>query len=355
VDIRQYTEAIEEQTLSSLAVRSQCSVGRRRPEELCTVRTVFQRDRDRIVHSKAFRRLKYKTQVFIIPEGDHYRTRLTHTLEVAQIARTVARALRLNEDLTEAIALGHDLGHTPFGHAGESALNAVMPGGFKHNQQSLRVVEDLEGGSGLNLTGEVCDGILNHTGPVLPFTLEGQVVKIADRVAYINHDIDDAIRGGILKEADLPDFCGAILGREHRTRINTMVVDLILNSWDKPVIAMSDQVQQATNLLRQFLFEHVYIDAEAKAEEAKAWHVLQNLFTYWVEHHENLPLEHRSGSDVMGVERAVCDYIAGMTDRYAIAQFKQLFIPRSFAISDATYTRPVDELDKKSRTRKDNL
>ncbi len=336
MEIRQHTEAMEENDLSPFAARSNRSVGRRIPEEPCQIRTAYQRDRDRIIHSKAFRRLKHKTQVFISPEGDHYRTRLTHTLEVSQIARTVARALCLNEDITEAIALGHDLGHTPFGHAGESALNDIMPGGFKHNQQSLRVVEDLEGGTGLNLTWEVCDGILNHTGPGLPSTLEGQVVRIADRVAYINHDIDDAIRGGILQVKNLPSFCLDVLGREHRTRINTMVMDLIVTSWNKHQIAMSNQVQQATDKLRQFLFEHVYIYAEALEEESKARHILQHLFVHCVKFPQDLPAELQG--QTVGVERAVCDYIAGMTDRYAIAQFKQLFIPRSFAIPDSSFT-----------------
>lgn len=338
MEIRQHTEAMEEKNLSPLATHSNRSVGRRNPEEPCRIRTAFQRDRDRIIHSKAFRRLKHKTQVFISPEGDHYRTRLTHTLEVSQIARTVARALCLNEDLTEAIALAHDLGHTPFGHAGESALNNLMPGGFKHNWQSLRVVEDLEGGTGLNLTWEVCDGILNHTGSVRPSTLEGQVVKITDRVAYINHDIDDAIRGGILHAQDLPTFCLDILGREHRTRINTMVMDLIITSWDKPQIAMSSQVKLATDKLRQFLFDHVYIDSEAKEEEAKARHVLQHLFSHFNKYPQDLPAEHRARSRIVGVERVVCDYIAGMTDRYAIGQFKQLFIPRSFAIPESGFS-----------------
>jgi dGTPase len=336
MEIRQHTEIMEEKNLSPFAARSNCSVGRRIPEEPCRIRTAYQRDRDRIIHSKAFRRLKHKTQVFISPEGDHYRTRLTHTLEVSQIARTIARALCLNEDLTEAIALGHDLGHTPFGHAGESALDGIMPGGFKHNQQSLRVVEYLEGGTGLNLTWEVLDGIVNHTGSGRPSTLEGQVVKISDRVAYINHDIDDAIRGGILQVEDLPAFCLDVLGREHRTRINTMVMDLIVTSWNKPQIAMSSQVQQATDKLRQFLFEHVYIYAEAQEEEAKARHVLQHLFGHCVKFPQDLPAELRTQTVV--VERAVCDYIAGMTDRYAIALFKQLYIPRSFAVPDSGFT-----------------
>lgn len=334
MDIRLHTERMEELYLSSLAVRSNSSVGRKRFEEPCSVRTAFQRDRDRIIHSKAFRRLKHKTQVFIIPGGDHYRTRLTHTLEVAQIARTVARALRLNEDLTEAIALGHDLGHTPFGHAGENALNEAMPGGFQHNRQSLRVVEELEGGHGLNLTGEVCQGILNHTGPNLPTTLEGQVVRIADRVAYINHDIDDAIRGCILRVQDLPAVCLEVLGSKHGTRINNMVVDLIENSRGRPVISMSDKVRGATDLLRDFLYQRVYIDSEAKGEESKARHVIHFLYDYWTKHPEGLPEEYRSRSELVGVERAVGDYIAGMTDRYAINRFKALFIPRSFSISN---------------------
>lgn len=334
IDIRQHTELMEQEYLSPFATRSNQAVGRRHPEEMCRIRTVFQRDRDRIIHSKAFRRLKHKTQVFIIPEGDHYRTRLTHTLEVAQIARTVARALRLNEDLTEAIALGHDLGHTPFGHAGESALNEIMSGGFKHNQQSLRVVEELEGGRGLNLTWEVCDGIVNHTGLVRPSTLEGQIVKIADRVAYINHDIDDAIRGGILKVKDLPAMCLEVLGNEHRTRINNMVSDLISSSRDKPLVSMSSKIQEATDRLREFLFDHVYIDSEAKGEEYKAQHVVQYLFKHWTKHPESLPAEQYERVRAVGADRTVGDYIAGMTDRYAITQFKTLFIPRSFAIPE---------------------
>ena len=325
---------MEEEYLARYAARSSRTAGRQYFEEPCLVRTEFQRDRDRIIHSKAFRRLKHKTQVFIIPAGDHYRTRLTHTLEVAQISRTVARALRLNEDLTEAIALGHDLGHTPFGHAGESALAEVMPGGFKHNRQSLRVVEELESERGLNLTAEVRDGILNHTGPVTPSTLEGQIVKIADRVAYINHDIDDAIRGGILKEDDLPPRCLEILGREHRTRINSMVMDLIENSRDKPAISMSGPVWEITDGLRSFLFQNVYIDSEAKREESKARHVVQYLYAYWTAHPHMLPPEYMGRTEALGVQRAVCDYIAGMTDRYAIARFKALFIPSSFAIPE---------------------
>lgn len=334
MDIRLRVEKLEEQLLSPYACRSSATAGRRRPEEPCRIRTAFQRDRDRIIHSKSFRRLKHKTQVFIIPEGDHYRTRLTHTLEVAQIARTIARALRLNEDLTEAIALGHDLGHTPFGHAGEEALNEVFKEGFKHNEQSLRVVDELEGGRGLNLTAEVRDGILNHTGPIRPITLEGQVVKIADRVAYINHDIDDAIRGGILKLQDLPRDCLAVLGWEHRERINNMVTDIILNSIDRPEIKMSNEVQEATDKLRAFLFERVYIGSEAKREEGKARHVVQFLFHYWCANPNQLPGEYYELAKRVGLERAVCDYIAGMTDRYAIMQFERLFIPKAFAIPE---------------------
>ncbi|MDQ0286702.1 dGTPase [Desulfofundulus luciae] len=330
MNIRERTERLEEQQLSPYACCSSSSAGRLYPEEPCQVRTAFQRDRDRIIHSKSFRRLKGKTQVFIIPEGDHYRTRLTHTLEVAQISRTVAKALRLNEDLTEAIALGHDLGHTPFGHIGEEALNEVFPPGFRHNEQSLRIVDELEGGRGLNLTREVRDGILNHTGPVRPLTLEGQVVKICDRVAYINHDIDDAIRGGILTLEDLPKFCLDVLGRTHRERINTMVLDLINNSWEKPVISMSPEVQQATDELRSFLFAHVYIGSEAKREESKAKNVVQYLYTYFTKHPEALPPEQLKRVDEVGVERVVCDYIAGMTDHFAITQFSRLFIPRAF-------------------------
>lgn len=334
MEIRRYTEELEEELLSPYACRSKNTRGRQRPEEPCRVRTDFQRDRDRIIHSKSFRRLKGKTQVFIIPEGDHYRTRLTHTLEVAQIARTAAKALRLNEDLTEAIALGHDLGHTPFGHVGEEALAEVFAGGFRHNEQSLRVVDELEGGTGLNLTWEVRDGILNHTGPATPATLEGQIVKICDRIAYINHDIDDALRGGILTFQELPADCLQVLGRTHRERINTMVTDLITNSWGKPAISLSPPIQEATDALRAFLFAKVYIGSEAKREEAKARHVVQYLFHYLTRHPRQLPGEHRQKIAAVGVERAVCDYIAGMTDQFAIAQFSKLFIPKAFPLPE---------------------
>lgn len=328
MDIRLRAEELERYILSPHACLSSDSRGRARPEEECSIRTVFQRDRDRIIHSKSFRRLKHKTQVFTIPEGDHYRTRLTHTLEVAQIARTVARALKLNEDLTEAIALGHDLGHTPFGHAGEEALNEVFQPGFRHNEQSLRVVDMLEGGKGLNLTWEVRDGILNHTGPARPATLEGQIVKIADRVAYINHDIDDAIRGGVLTIKQIPPECLEVLGKEHRQRINTMVLDLIHTNWNEPAaIKMSPSIQTATDSLRNFLFQYVYIGSEAKREEAKARQVVQRLFQHFLENPGLLPGEYLHRARTGDVQRAACDYIAGMTDRFAIRIYQKLFLP----------------------------
>ncbi|MCF8010441.1 MAG: deoxyguanosinetriphosphate triphosphohydrolase [Clostridiales bacterium] len=330
MDIRQCTESLENSLLSPYACLSVNTTGRLFEEKPCAVRTVFQRDRDRIIHSKSFRRLKQKTQVFIIPEGDHYRTRLTHTLEVAQIAKTISKALRLNEDLTEAIALGHDLGHTPFGHSGETALNEIFPGGFRHNEQSLRVVEKLEGEGGLNLTGEVKDGILNHTGPQDPVTLEGRVVKISDRIAYINHDIDDAVRGEILYEGDLPVECTKVLGGNHRERINVMVTNLIKSSWDSTTIKMSDDVQQATDQLRNFLFQYVYTGSEAKCEEEKTYQVIQYLYKYFINNPAKLPLEYFNRCTGAGTERTVCDYIAGMTDRYVINCFENLFIPRSF-------------------------
>jgi dGTPase len=326
--IRLRAEEFERLNLAPNACLSSMSRGRARPETECIVRTSFQRDRDRIIHSKSFRRLKHKTQVFIIPEGDHYRTRLTHTLEVAQIARTIARALRLNEDLAEAVALGHDLGHTPFGHAGEEALNEVFGPGFKHNEQSLRVVEVLEGGGGLNLTWEVRDGILNHTGPHKPATLEGQIVRVADRIAYLNHDLDDAIRGGLLKLSQIPAQCLDILGRGHRDRINTMVLDLIETNWNNSrEIKMSPKVQESTNLLRDFLFEHVYIGSGAKREEDKAVQIVQSLYSFFSEHVELLPGEYLERARSGTAERAVCDYIAGMTDRFAIRVYQKHFLP----------------------------
>ncbi|NLC39273.1 MAG: deoxyguanosinetriphosphate triphosphohydrolase [Clostridia bacterium] len=326
---REIVEEREERDLSPLAALSKHTKGRRRPEKLCEVRAEFQRDRDRIIHSKSFRRLKHKTQVFIAPEGDHYRTRLTHTLEVSQIARTIARGLRLNEDLTEAIALGHDLGHTPFGHAGEMALNQIHEEGFKHNEQSLRIVDELEEGKGLNLTWEVRDGILHHTGDTDPATLEGQVVKVADRIAYINHDIDDAVRGGVIQPDQLPKDCLAVLGRDRRERINTMVTDLILHNRDRRTIAMSPEVNWATEELRRFLYDHVYVGSIAKKEEGKAIRLVQDLYRFFMDHPSFLPPEYAPSSPGE-LARRVCDYIAGMTDRYAVSLYIQLFVPEGF-------------------------
>jgi len=330
-DPRLATEEIEAKTLSRYAQKSRDSKGRKASEEPCAIRTAFQRDRDRIIHSKAFRRLKYKTQVFLIPEGDHYRTRMTHTLEVAQIARTIARGLRLNEDLTEAIALGHDLGHTPFGHAGEQVLREILPGGFEHNEQSLRVVDVLEKPNGLNLTWEVRDGILNHCDVHVPSTLEGHVVKLSDKLAYINHDIDDALRGGILKAGDLPPDCVAVLGETHSERINTMVRDVIWTNYDRPEIQMSPRIGEATMRLRQFLFDEVYIDSEAKREEDKAMDIIRKLYTHYMLH----PGELYEGKGIppgTGTSQAVADYIAGMTDRFAIAQYREHFVPRPWRL-----------------------
>ncbi|SEF73970.1 dGTPase [Caloramator fervidus] len=327
MNLREEYEKLEEKILSPLATLSSKSKGRLKKEEKCSIRTDFQRDRDRIIHSKAFRRLKHKTQVFIAPEGDHYRTRLTHTLEVAQIARTISRAIRLNEDLTEAIALGHDLGHTPFGHTGESALNEITSIGFKHNEQSLRVVDYLEKGEGLNLTFEVRDGILCHSGDLIPKTNEGKVVKLADKIAYINHDIDDAIRAGILTLDDLPKECIKVLGKGHSERINTMIRAVIEHALKYGEIALVGEVGEATWELRKYMFDNVYIDSEAKKEEEKARSVLKQLFLYYIKHPEVMPKEFYEKVQVYGLERIVCDYIAGMTDRYAIHEFNKLFIP----------------------------
>ena len=325
---RKDLEELEETLLSPHATRSKNSRGRERFEEPCDVRTAFQRDRDRIVHSKSFRRLKHKTQVFIAPEGDHYRTRLTHTIEVAQVARTAARALRLNEDLTEAIALGHDLGHTPFGHAGEETLNELFPNGFKHNEQSLRVVDYLEGDGGLNLTWEVRDGILHHTGPEVPATPEGQLVRICDRMAYINHDIDDALRGGIIRPGQLPPEETAYLGATGSERLNTMIRDLINNSWGKQHIAVSKELAAVMESLRKFLYDNVYIGSTAKLEERKTKIIIKMLYNYWMEKPQELPPEVREQSFRYGLERSICDYIAGMTDQYIITVFRELFVPQ---------------------------
>ena len=329
--IREETEAIERQTLSRYATLSENSLGRRVPLEPDPIRPCFQRDRDRILHCKAFRRLKQKTQVFLSPEGNHYRTRLTHTLEVSQVARTLARSLRLNEDLTEAAALGHDLGHTPFGHIGESTLNRLLPGGFRHNEQSLRVAERLENdGQGLNLCRETLDGILNHSGQNEPKTLEGWCVRRADRIAYINHDIDDAIRGGILKPFELPRRCLSVLGETHGERIDTMIRDIVTTSMDQPFVRMSEEVRQASEELRAFLFEYVYHDEWRKKEEARCDYILSALYEHYLAHPEQLPAEYLEINFTEGAERAVCDFIACMTDRYAIDQFSEIFVPGAF-------------------------
>lgn len=329
MSVREELEELEKQYLSPYASLSCESKGRDRAEEECDIRTCYQRDRDRIIHSKAFRRLKHKTQVFLAPAGDHYRTRLTHTLEVSQIARTISKALRLNEDLTEAIALGHDLGHTPFGHAGEDVLNKVCEYGFTHYQQSIRVVELLEKkGKGLNLTKEVRDGILNHRTSGKPSTLEGKVVRLSDKIAYINHDIDDAIRGRILKENDLPSEYTEILGRSKNTRINTMIHDIIKNSMGKPDIIMSEDILYAMRGLRQFMFKNVYSNSIAKGQEQKAKNMLKYLYMYYIENMDKLPEEYQllvSGNQKP--QRVVCDYIAGMSDQYSVERFRELFIP----------------------------
>ncbi|MGE5630117.1 MAG: deoxyguanosinetriphosphate triphosphohydrolase [Caulobacteraceae bacterium] len=332
MNIREITENLERQNLSEYAVLSAESKGRLVEEEKCEIRTDFQRDRDRIIHSKAFRRLKHKTQVFIAPEGDHYRTRLTHTLEVSQIARTIARALRLNEDLTEAIALGHDLGHTPFGHAGERVLNELHPGGFKHNEQSLRVVDILEGGTGLNLTYEVRDGILKHTGSEEAETLEGRIVAISDRIAYINHDIDDALRGGIIDISSIPDNCLNVLGYTHKNRINAMIFDIINESLGKNGIFMSENTRKATDDLRNFMFDKVYIGSKAKVEEKKTRNIIIELYHYYLEHPEELPAEYFNAQEGIEQDRGVCDYIAGMSDSFAINTFTRLFIPSPWQV-----------------------
>ncbi len=335
MNIRQRIEKLEKDTLSVHAMLSVNTKGRLVEEEKCQIRTDFQRDRDRIIHSKSFRRLKHKTQVFIAPEGDHYRTRLTHTLEVAQISRTLARALNLNEDLTEAIALGHDLGHTPFGHTGEMVLNSLHPKGFKHNCQSLKVVDILEhnnGKIGLNLTYEVRNGILNHTGENVPSTLEGAIVRLADRIAYINHDIDDAIRANVISINQLPQSCIQILGKTHGERINTMILDVVENSYGKNEIKMSEEVDYYTNKLREFMFEKVYLDKNAKSEEGKARYIIEQLYYYYTNNLERLPEEHIRlyEENHLSKEDMVSDYIAGMTDIYAMKMFFNIFIPKSW-------------------------
>lgn len=330
MNIRQEVEKREYEYLSKYATKSAESRGRQSEEEKCTIRTDFQRDRDRIIHSKAFRRLMHKTQVFLAPEGDHYRTRLTHTIEVSQIARTIARGTGLNEDLTEAIAMGHDLGHTPFGHSGETVLAKIYPGGFRHNIQSLRVVDVLESGStrrGMNLTEEVRDGILNHTGSGVPMTPEGQIVKVSDRIAYINHDIDDAIRSKIITADDLPKESIAVLGDTHKKRIDTLVRDMIENSIDKPTAQLSDEKLQAMNDLRTFMFKNVYHNVRVKKVEDinKVNDIVESLYNYYLYNFEELPSELLAMKDEYSIEELVKDHVAGMTDRYAINTYEELF------------------------------
>ncbi len=334
--LREEREQQEHLMLDPKAAFSDESRGRLHPEpdKVEDVRTVYQRDTDKIVHCKAFRRLMHKTQVFLRPEGDHYRTRMTHTLEVTRIARTVAKALRLNEDLTEAIAMGHDLGHTPFGHAGEVALTQAMGQPFRHNEQSLRVVDILENsGEGLNLTYEVRMGILGHsTGARPPETLEGQIVSRADQIAYVNHDIDDAIRAGILSSEDIPKSVSRVLGSNHSQRINTLACDLIHTSREAGTIVLSPGVDQALQELRSFMFERVYRNPVAKGEESKARAMLQRLYEYYYQHPEALPEDFQPQMSLDGMERTVCDYIAGMTDNYAVDKYTEIFVPMGWNI-----------------------
>lgn len=335
MDIRRRKEILEEKTLSSYASLSSQSRGREFEENQCSIRTIYERDRDRILHSKAFRRLKHKTQVFIAPEGDHYRTRLTHTLEVSQISRTIASGLELNENLVEAIALGHDLGHTPFGHSGERVLNRLKKGGFKHNVQSLRVVDLLEtrgDRQGLNLSYEVRDGILNHSGGTRPLTLEAQVVKLADRIAYLNHDLDDAIRAGVISIDELDSEIIENLGKKNSDRIEGMIIDIIESSYGKNKIEISDRRQYYMDRLREFLFDRVYSHRETRGEEEKVEYIMAELYNYYSSHLDQLPesylniIEKKEDIDLI-----VIDYIAGMTDRYIISLFKNKFIPNSWS------------------------
>lgn len=329
--VRERTEELEAEILAPGAALSRNTRGRERPEEECDLRTPYQRDRDRIIHCKSFRRLKHKTQVFLAPEGDHYRTRLTHTLEVAQIARTIARALRLNEDLTEAVSLGHDMGHTPFGHAGERALNQLVPGGFRHYEQSARVVEKLEnGGRGLNLTYEVRDGILRHTTGREAGTAEGRIVRLADRIAYLNHDIDDAERAGILEEKDIPAEVAGVLGHSKSKRIDTLVRSVVENSSDAR-LGMADEVREAFDRLAAFVDRHVYCNPDAKSEETKVPALIGALYEYLLKA-DHLPADLRVIAEEEGVERAACDDIAGMTDHYAVQLFEKIFVPRAWKL-----------------------
>ena len=329
LNIREMLEEREKQTLGKYAALSSETKGRASETEKCDLRTEFQRDRDKIIHCKSFRRLKHKTQVFLAPEGDHYRTRLTHTLEVAQIARTIARALCLNEDLTEAIALGHDLGHTPFGHSGERGFRKICPYGFEHNEQSLRVVDVLENdGKGMNLTFEVRDGILNHTGDGIPATLEGQIIRLADKIAYINHDIDDSIRAGIISYSDIPSEFLNYYGKMGSSGINSMIHSVVENSYGKDSIQMDKKSFEMLMKLRQFMFDAVYMNSIVRAEEEKAHNVISGLYGYFLENSNELPDEYHDAD----VHRNVCDYIAGMTDTYCIYKYKELFVPGAFCL-----------------------
>lgn len=329
---KERTYAIEDNFLSPYACKSKDTKGRLREETPCSMRTDFQRDRDRIIYSKSFRRLKNKTQVFFSPDGDHYITRLTHTFDVSQIARSIARSLALNEDLTEAIALGHDLGHTPCGHVGERVLNELCPDGFEHNIQSLRVVDLLEkDGLGLNLTYEVRDGILQHKSSGHPATLEGVAVSLADRIAYINHDIEDAVRGGVIREEDLPAEPIAVLGRNTGERINTAIIDIVNNSVGKNKLGMSEEVEKASSDLRAFMFREVYARANKNIQD-RAERMLAEMYNYFIKNKDELPPLYLKVSETSGVERAVCDYISSMTDRYAIGVFEDLFIPKNFSL-----------------------
>lgn len=332
MNIREEMEQREHEYLSPYASFSDMSRGRDRQEPQCDMRMIYQRDRDRILHCKSFRRLKHKTQVFLAPTGDHYRTRLTHTLEVAQIARSIGRALKLNEDLIEAIALGHDLGHTPFGHAGERTLNKICPLGFAHYEQSVRVVELLENdGRGLNLTWEVRDGILNHKTSGKPSTLEGNVVRLSDKIAYINHDIDDAIRAGIFMEESIPKVYTGILGNSTKERLNTLINDIIINSRDKDGIYMSDEVGTAMTSLREYMFSNLYTNPTAKSEETKAYKMITELYNYYLENVDELPDNYKQFMDRgEAKERVICDYISGMTDQYCISKFMEIYVPKSW-------------------------
>ena len=329
---RELREEAEKTLVSDRGVRAADSKGRARPEKPDEIRTCFQRDVDRITYCKSFRRLKHKTQVFLQPEGDHYRTRLTHTLEVTRIARTISRSLMFNEDLTEAIGLGHDLGHTPFGHAGERALNDMLPGGFRHYEQSLRVVDRLEkSGRGLNLCEETRMGILHHTTGNENDTMEATAVRLSDRIAYINHDVDDAMRAGIVTEADLPPLVTERIGKKHSARINSIILDILMNSQEGP-LRMSPDMAEAVEVFHEFLYEHVYRNPTAKGEESKVANILGAIWNWYVKDPARLPPDYRRIADEEGVERAVCDYVSGMTDDYAIYKFNSIYIPKAWQV-----------------------